>query len=168
MSSPIAELFQRLTHGVYVVGVASGEHRNAFTAAWVMQVSFDPLLLILSINPQHSSYAILNKGKVFSINILKEEQLNLASHFGRPASTEKLAHESWMSGRTGAPLLRDALAWIECEVLAQHPAGDHILVLGRVIDGRLLDAMARPMIYRDTGDMDGASNLFPSTLAPHP
>ena len=57
MSGSIAALFQRLTQGVYVVGVAHGEVRNAFTAAWVMQVSFDPLLLALSINPHHSSYA---------------------------------------------------------------------------------------------------------------
>ena len=51
MSGSVAALFQRLTQGVYVVGVAHGEVRNAFTAAWVMQVSFDPLLLALSINP---------------------------------------------------------------------------------------------------------------------
>ena len=53
MSGSVAALFQRLTQGVYVVGVAHGEVRNAFTAAWVMQVSFDPLLLALSINPHH-------------------------------------------------------------------------------------------------------------------
>ena len=51
-------LVKRLTQGVYVVGVAHGEKRNAFTAAWIMQVSFDPLLLALSINPQHSSYQL--------------------------------------------------------------------------------------------------------------
>ena len=56
MSDSIAALFQRLTQGVYVVGMAHRELRNAFTAAWVMQVSFDPLLLALSINPHHSSY----------------------------------------------------------------------------------------------------------------
>jgi flavin reductase (DIM6/NTAB) family NADH-FMN oxidoreductase RutF len=42
MSGSIAALFQRLTQGVYVVGVAHGEVHNAFTAAWVMQVSYDP------------------------------------------------------------------------------------------------------------------------------
>jgi flavin reductase (DIM6/NTAB) family NADH-FMN oxidoreductase RutF len=58
MSGCIAALFKRLTQGVYVVGLAHGEKRNAFTAAWIMQVSFDPLLLALSINPQHSSYQL--------------------------------------------------------------------------------------------------------------
>ena len=41
----IPELFRRLSTGVYVVGVAAGERRNAFTAAWLTQVSFDPLLV---------------------------------------------------------------------------------------------------------------------------
>ena len=47
MTSSIAALFRTLTQGVYVIGVARGEERNVFTAAWVMQVSFDPLLLAL-------------------------------------------------------------------------------------------------------------------------
>ena len=72
MSDSIATLFQRLTQGVYVVGVASGEVRNAFTAAWVMQVSFNPLLIVLSIDPRHSSYRLLKEGQAFSINVLKK------------------------------------------------------------------------------------------------
>ena len=66
MSGPLATLFQRVTQGVYVVGVAHGEVRNAFTAAWVMQVSFEPLLLALSINPHHSSYRLLKEAGAFT------------------------------------------------------------------------------------------------------
>jgi flavin reductase (DIM6/NTAB) family NADH-FMN oxidoreductase RutF len=161
MSDGIAALFQRLTQGVYVVGVAHREIRNAFTAAWVMQVSFDPLLLALSINPRHSSFGLLKQGRVFSVNVLKKGQLDLAAHFGRPAQADKLAVTEWTTGRTGAPLLDEAMAWFECRVLAKHPAGDHVLVLGEVIDGKLVDAEAEPMTYRDTGAMDGASALFP-------
>ena len=161
MSDGIAALFQRLTQGVYVVGVAHQEIRNAFTAAWVMQVSFDPLLLALSINPQHSSFGLLKRGWVFSVNVLKKGQLDLAAHYGRPARTDKLASTEWTTGRTGTPLLREAVAWFECRVLAEYPAGDHVLVLGQVINGKLLDAEAEPMTYRDTGAMDGASALFP-------
>ena len=89
MTGSIAALFQRLTQGVYVVGVAHGEVRNAFTAAWVMQVSFDPLLLALSINPHHSSYGLLKKSRAFSVNVLKKGQLELAAHYGRPARFRK-------------------------------------------------------------------------------
>jgi flavin reductase (DIM6/NTAB) family NADH-FMN oxidoreductase RutF len=66
-------LFKRLTQGIYVIGVARGEVRNAFTAAWVMQVSFDPLLLALSINPQHSSYRLLKEGRTFSVKCFTRE-----------------------------------------------------------------------------------------------
>ena len=89
MSGSIAALFQRLTQGVYVVGVAHGEVRNAFTAAWVMQVSFDPLLLALSINPHHSSYGLLKEGRAFSVNVLKKGQLELAA----------LPHVGYTTGR---------------------------------------------------------------------
>ena len=164
MSGSIAALFQRLTQGVYVVGVAHGELRNAFTAAWVMQVSFDPLLLALSINPHHSSYRLLKEGRAFSINVLKKGQLDLAEHFGHPARADKLAMTEWTTGRIGVPLLLESLAWFECQVVGEHPAGDHVLVLGKVINGKLLDSKAEPMAYRETGAMDGASALFPDVF----
>jgi flavin reductase (DIM6/NTAB) family NADH-FMN oxidoreductase RutF len=165
VSDSVAALFQRLTQGVYLVGVAHGDLRNAFTAAWVMQVSFDPLLLALSINPRHSSYGLLKEGRAFSINVLKKIQLDLAKHYGRPASADKnLALTEWTTGRFGLPLLREALAWFECQVVGEHPAGDHVLVLGKVINGKLLDSQAEPMTYRETGTMDGASELFPDAF----
>jgi flavin reductase (DIM6/NTAB) family NADH-FMN oxidoreductase RutF len=161
MSGSIAALFQRLTQGVYVVGVAHGEVRNAFTAAWVMQVSFDPLLLALSIDPHHLSYGLLKEGRAFSVNVLKKGQLELAARYGRPAGPDKLALTEWTTSRIGVPLLLESLAWFECQVVGEHPAGDHVLVLGKVIDGKLLDSKAEPMTYRETGAMDGASALFP-------
>src|ERR1700730_9104688 len=128
MSSPIAALFKSLTTGVYVVGVAHGEARNAFTAAFVMQVSYDPLLLALSINPHHSSYGLLKQGGVFSVNVLTKGQLALAAQFGAPAGFGKLASTPWTPGRTGVPLLQQCLAWFECQLVDEHPAGDHVLM----------------------------------------
>jgi flavin reductase (DIM6/NTAB) family NADH-FMN oxidoreductase RutF len=164
MGGSIAPLFKRLTQGVYVVGVAHGEERDAFTAAWVMQVSFDPLLLALSINPQHVSYRLLKEGRAFSVNVLKKDQMDLAEHYGLPASADKLAGTEWTTERLGVPLLPEALAWLECQVLSEYPAGDHVLVLGKVIGGKLLDSEAEPMSYAETGDMDGASALFPDVF----
>jgi flavin reductase (DIM6/NTAB) family NADH-FMN oxidoreductase RutF len=105
MSASIAALFQRLTEGVYVVGVAHGKARNAFTAAWVMQVSYNPLLLALSINPNHSSYSLLKEGRSFSVNVLKKGQLDLADHFNRSDRADKLALTEWTTDRIGLPLV---------------------------------------------------------------
>ena len=144
MSGSIATLFQRLTQGVYVVGVARGETRDAFTAAWVMQVSYDPLLLALSINANHSSYRLIKEGRSFTVNVLKKGQLNLADHYGQSARTDKMALTDWTNDRTGPPLLREGLAWFECEIVDEHAVGDHVLVVGRVIDGKLVDSEASP------------------------
>jgi flavin reductase (DIM6/NTAB) family NADH-FMN oxidoreductase RutF len=164
MSGSVAALFQRLTQGVYVVGVTHGGVRDAFTAAWVMQVSYDPLLLALSINPNHSSYLLLKKGRSFSVNVLKKGQLDLADHYGRSARVDKLALTDWTTDRIGLPFLREGLAWFGCQVVSERPAGDHVLVLGKVIDGKLLDSEAEPMCYRETGTMDGASALYSEVL----
>ena len=164
MSGSVSALFQRLTAGVYVIGVAHAQARNAFTAAWVMQVSYEPLLLALSINPNHSSYLLLKEHRSFSVNVLKKGQLNLAEHYGRPAQADKLALGDWTTDHTGLPLLREAVAWFECQVTSEHPAGDHALVLGKVIHGKLLDSQAEPMCYRETDQMDGSSTLYPEVF----
>ncbi len=161
MSQAMAQLFQRITTGVYVIGVADAVRPNAFTAAWVMPVSFQPLLLALSINPDHASYALLKAGGHFTVNVLGKSQLALAAHFGTPGRMDKLAGHAWHSGRSGAPLLDDALALFECSVTAELPAGDHVLTLGRVLWGELRDPSMEPLIYRDTGNLDGAAAIFP-------
>jgi len=164
MSDTLYSLFNRLTHGVYVVGVADGVKHNAFTAAWLMQTSFKPLLVALCINPRHSSYAMLKNSGVFSINVLKQDQQSLARYFGRPAERDKLAAVRWRTETTGAPIIADALAWFDCRLHGECAGGDHRLVLGRVVDGAVLDAGAVPLGYRDTGDMDGARGLFPDAF----
>jgi flavin reductase (DIM6/NTAB) family NADH-FMN oxidoreductase RutF len=162
----VAELFRRITAGVYVIGVADGDRRDAFTAAWVMQVSFDPLVLALSINPGNASYPLLKASRGVSVSVLREGDEETARHFGLVSGRErdKLAGVRWRPGPGGAPILEDALAWFGCELIGSMPAGDHELVVGRVVDGRLVTPEARPLIYAATGDMDGSSALFPRRL----
>ena len=162
----IAALFRQLSSGVYVIGVADDARRNAFTAAWVMQAAFDPLLLVLSINPGHASYPLLKAGKGFTVNVLKEGQLDFARHFGTQSGRDhdKLVGVRWRPGRSGAPILEDALAYFDCLLGDRLPAGDHELILGQVIDGRILAPGAAPLMYAQTGDMDGSSALYPAAF----
>jgi flavin reductase (DIM6/NTAB) family NADH-FMN oxidoreductase RutF len=149
--------------GVYVIGASDGQRKDAFTAAWIMQASFDPLLLAISINPDNASYELLHASGCFTVNILKQDQLDLARHFGTKSGRDqdKLARMRTRAGRAGAPILEDALAYFECELEGRTRAGDHELVLGRVVDGRILDPKAAPLTYAATGDMDGSSALYP-------
>jgi flavin reductase (DIM6/NTAB) family NADH-FMN oxidoreductase RutF len=160
----IPALFRRLTLGVYVVGVASGGERNAFTAAWIMQVSFEPMLLALSINPANASYPLLHGGGGFVVNVLKRGQLELARRFGTRSGrdADKLAGLRWRPGSRGAPILEDALAYLDCASAGSMRSGDHELVLGRVVDGLILDRAAQPLAYADTGELDGSGALYPT------
>lgn len=164
MGEGISTLFKQLTHGVYVVGVSDGKVQNAFTAAWIMQAAFEPLLLAVSIGIHHASYAILKQGRAFSVNVLSKEQLALARHFGGPSSSNKLATVAWHKGETGAPILDDALAYFDLVFSQECQAGDHAIVIGRVVDGAILHPERMPMNYLDTGTMDGSRELYPDTF----
>ncbi|MDY3551569.1 flavin reductase family protein [Gemmata sp. JC717] len=166
MSAEMSRLFRHLTNGVYVIGVVDGEHCNAFTAAWVMQVSFQPLLLALSVNPGHHSYPLLRTGRAFAVSVLSSDQLDLARHFGTQSGRDidKLAEVTWRAGATGAPILTAAAAYFDCQVVGDTEAGDHRLVIGRVVGGAVLASESRPLIYSDMGNLDGSTTLFPDAF----
>ena len=129
-----------------------------------MQVSFDPLLPGLE---HQSAPLVLLWAAEGGPGVQRQRAEEGSVRSGRalwPAGPDKLALIEWTTGRSGLPLLRDALAWFECQVVGEHPAGDHMLVLGKVIDGKLLDSEAEPMSYRQTGAMDGASELSPDVF----
>lgn len=164
MDTPPLELFRRLTNGVYVIGVAHGERHNAFTAAWLMQVSFSPLLVALSINPDHASYPLLAASRAFAVSVLPPTGMDLARHFGTQSghTVDKLDGEQWTRSPAGLPVLGAALAHLECAVQEERAAGDHRLVLAMVTGGVLLDPDAVPLRYSETGNLDGSAALYPS------
>ncbi len=159
MIESIDELVKTISHGVYVIGVKDQERENAFTAAWVMQVSFDPLLLCISINPDHYSWKILQQGKVCSVNVLRKKQLDYAQHFGSSGLKDKMSGFAWRQALTGAPILSDALSYFDCRLRHIYDAGDHKLAVCEVLDAALLNADL-PLLYIETGDMDGSEMLF--------
>ncbi|MCH9697189.1 MAG: flavin reductase family protein [Gammaproteobacteria bacterium] len=159
--SQITSLLRQLTHGVYVIGVRDQGQVNAFTASWLMQVSFDPLLVALSINPKNRSWSILEQGKVFTINVLTDKQLDLAVHFGLPGK-DKLSNVAWQPGQvTQAPVLQDCLAYCECHFEHSLTAGDHQLVTAKVVNGKVLNDQSAPMLYQAAAHIDGSHVLFP-------
>ena len=152
-------LLKSISHGVYVIGVKDAEHENAFTAAWVMQVSFSPLLLAFSINPEHYSCKLLQTGGVCSVNVLGQEQYAIAEHFGRSGLENKMAGFEWRHGASGAPILTCGLAYFDCQVSHFAEAGDHKIAVCRIIDAARLNH-GTPMLYSETGDMDGSDEFY--------
>ena len=128
---------RKIPHGVYVVGVKQDSQLNAFTATWFTQVSFTPPLVALGIRKDSHSFEMIKQDRVFTVNLLGKDQKALAEHFVKPATVmgEKLKEVRHRPGKTGAPVLEDAIAYVECElreIANEH--GDHAVVIGEVVE----------------------------------
>lgn len=154
-----AELFKQISLGVYVIGVSDGERRNAFTAAWVMQASFNPPLLAISINLNNYSYQLLQAGGVCAVSVLGQDQAAVAEHFARSGLNDKMADFQWQTAKTGAPILSAGLAYFDCAVSHYSDAGDHKIAVCKVLAAGKLNR-GEPLLYQQTADMDGSSKIY--------
>jgi flavin reductase (DIM6/NTAB) family NADH-FMN oxidoreductase RutF len=164
MSAPPVELFRRLTNGIYVVTASHEGVSGGFTAAWITQVSFEPLLLATAINPGNATWPLIQRSRRFAINVLAAGQQETARHFGLTSGRDA---DKWAGVRTIHPIdgvvaLADAVAWLGCRIEQQLSAGDHMVVVARVFNGDLLAPEAVPLRYADTGNMDGSAALYPA------
>ncbi len=143
---------RKISHGVYVIGVKGGGRTNAFTATWVSQVSFEPPLLMAAVRKDSVSFRMIEESKVFTVNFLGVGQKPLAQHFLKPAHLggDKLAGIRHRAGTTGAPVLEEAIAFVECRVRDIHPAGDHCLVVGEVVEAKVQQDV-EPLSLKETG-----------------
>lgn len=162
MVENIGLLSKHITHGVYVIAVASGSEQNAFTAAWVMQVSFAPPMLAFSINPKHYSYRLLKEGGECSVNVLGQDHLAIAAHFGSPGVKEKMSAYRWRKGKTQAPVLCDSLASFDCKLSRMTEAGSHMIAVCEVVGATELNS-GWPLLYAQTGTMDNSAGLYNKT-----
>ena len=159
MQNDLAELFKNLSVGVYVVAVTDGSRENAFTAAWVMQISFKPPMLAISINPENYSYQLLQIGKICSVNVLGKHQYAMAEHFGRSGLTDKMSGFKWQKDITGAPILSECLVYFDCRVTDFLDAGDHKLAICEVLAASQLNSGV-PLLYQQTGQLDNSEQLY--------
>ena len=144
---------RKIPHGVYIVGVKQGSQLNAFTATWLTQVSFTPPLVALGIKKDSHSFAMIQEDRVFSVNVLGKDQKPIAEHFVRPATVvgEKLKDVRYRAGKTGSPVLEDAIAYFECEVREiANEHGDHAIIIGEVVEA-LIRADEPALTLMDTG-----------------
>ncbi len=139
-----------ITQGVYVVTVRAKDKINGMTAAWVSQVSFKPAYLMVAIAPQRYTYGLIQESGYFCLNALKEGQIDLAKHFGFKSGRQedKFQGIDFLSALKGSPVLKEAFAYYECEVVSTCEAGDHVLFIGEVVDCAIQDEAARPLIFR--------------------
>lgn len=133
----ILEAVNRFTYGVYIISTRRGTQTNAMCAGWVMQVSMDPIRVAVGMNNRSLTREMIADSGVFAVNVLREGQQELGRHFGLQSGrdADKMAGIATHTAVTGAPILDDCAAWLDCRLVEMLPIGDHFLVLGEPVAG---------------------------------
>ena len=165
----IREAMHEFPYGIYVIGTTRDGQPNAMIADWVMQISFSPRMVAVGFERDSSSLARVRDNGAFVVNLLSQEGngMALARGFVQPADASKVRgrsdeaaaqHVNKLDGvdfrlsqrAAGCPILDDALVYLECEAEQFIEAGDHVLVLGRVLFGEPLNT-GEPLTSTFTG-----------------
>lgn len=132
--------------GVSVVTTSSRGTVAGLTVNAFCSVSLDPPLVLICVDLSSTTLPFIRESGVYAVNILTNEQERLSQCFATstPERHEYFCHANYHRAATGAPILDDVLAFIDARVVAEYPAGDHVIFLGQVVamgtDGRAVIA----------------------------
>jgi flavin reductase (DIM6/NTAB) family NADH-FMN oxidoreductase RutF len=136
----------RRASGVAIVTARAGERVHGMTVSAFTEVSLDPPLVLVCADKKSNTLPLIREGGVFAINVLARDQHELSHRFAIKKDEEKRFDGLETDvGHTGAPLLRGVAVNIDCRVAAEHDAGDHVLLVGRVEEVRSFDR--DPLLY---------------------
>ena len=120
-------------------GIPHGLTVNSFTS-----VSLDPPLILVCLGHEVTSIDVFRAASHFAINILAEDQREISTRFAHKGY-DRFDGLEWRRGESGAPLLAGVLAEIECALYRRIPAGDHDILIGEVLRGRV--HKGEPLVY---------------------
>lgn len=124
----------RFATGVCLITTVSEQQQAlAMTANSFSSVSLDPPLALWNLQDSSDVYKDFAGPRYFAINILSSEQKDLSNHYAGKGQHE-INPDHYRSGKYGAPIIRDALVSLECELEATYPGGDHLIIVGRIRD----------------------------------
>jgi flavin reductase (DIM6/NTAB) family NADH-FMN oxidoreductase RutF len=148
LDEQISAVLSKMIYGVYVVTARKREEVGALTASWVSQVSRQPALIMVGVKKGRHSHDLISKGGVFAVNVLAEDQIDLAHRY---ASPDKSIGDDFDARETGAPILKRAIAYLDCEVIQRLEVGDHTLFIARIDSGEVTRD-ANPLHSRMLGE----------------
>ena len=124
--------------GLYVLGARDGDRLNGMTLNWATQVSDEPKLLAVSVEKPAFTHELLLAGRVFTLNVIDREDRAIVRKFTKPVEVDRAARAlngfPYREGTTGAPILLQAVGYLDCEVRQTVDCGSHTLFLGEIVD----------------------------------
>ncbi|MER1995250.1 MAG: flavin reductase family protein [Arthrobacter sp.] len=158
MKAPLAVLdadllkrsFGAYPSGITIVTADTAAGLVGFTCQAFFSVSLEPPLLAISVMNSSSSYPAIRHHQRFAVNVLAEHHAELALKFARK-SADRWEGTSWRHSSCGSPLIDEAVVSYDCELWSEVPAGDHTIVIARILDVHLTEDTERsPMVYVDS------------------
>jgi flavin reductase (DIM6/NTAB) family NADH-FMN oxidoreductase RutF len=134
MEAKVKEALSRMSYGIYAITVEVNGGVTALTASWVSQVATEPPTVMIAVGGERFCNRILRDGKKFAINVLSQGQEKLAADLAGAGSDDRVGDVDLVEPQTtGAPILVDALAYLDCQVTQIIDVGDHTLFIGEVV-----------------------------------
>ncbi len=147
-SEEFKNLLGRWTTGVTIVTTRSGEKVHGMTVSAFSEVSLDPPLVLVCCDESSNTQLLMAEGGIFAVNILARGQEALSNRFAsKEDEWRRFDGLSWDTEATGAPILSDTVAALDCRVVATHDVGDHVLYVGEVEAWRV-DEAREPLLYQ--------------------
>jgi flavin reductase (DIM6/NTAB) family NADH-FMN oxidoreductase RutF len=146
------KVMRLITYGLYVVTARDADRCAAGTITWFSQSSFDPPLVMAGIQRKSSLNRVVSASRAFAVHIVGKSQKKLAMSFFKTAHLkgDTLNGYDFEPGVTGAPVLVDPPAWIECRVVDAVNHGDHTVFIAEVV-GAGVRRDEEPLTLRDAG-----------------
>ncbi|CAI3804687.1 Flavin-dependent monooxygenase, reductase subunit HsaB [Pseudomonas sp. MM221] len=133
--------------GITVITSLIDGNPIGFTCQSFYSVSMSPPLVSFSVMSSSASYPGIRRAGRFAVNILSGEQVGVSNQFARKG-TDKWQGVDWQVSPLGNPVIAGSLHWLDCEIHAEHAAGDHLIVVGEVKALNVQDAVAtQPLLY---------------------
>ena len=124
----------RRASAVSIVTSRAGDLVHGMTVSDFAGVSLDPPLVLVCADKTSITTGVIERGRCFAINILSSQQEALSNRFAsKKDEYRRFEGLAVQPGITGAPLVPDAVASLDCELVATHDAGDHVIYVGRVV-----------------------------------
>ena len=119
--------------GVTVVTSLRDSEPRGITINAFASVSAEPPTVLVCVNREARSYLYISESLIFCVNLLGAEQIELAERFSGKTRERQFEDIGYDVAATGAPVLREAIGYFDCEVTHEHHAGSHSIFIGRVV-----------------------------------
>jgi flavin reductase (DIM6/NTAB) family NADH-FMN oxidoreductase RutF len=148
----------KMPSGLYIIGSRAGDRRNGMTCNWATQLSFAPKLVGIGVEQEAYTHELIREGRVFSISIIDRDDRAIVRKFVKPVEVDlegrTLNGFPFHDGPSGAPVLDQAVAWIDCALHQEVDLGGHTLFIGEVVGSGLQKDEDTPVLRMEDTRMN--------------